>query len=117
MQASLHRVLDNMAKSISIYELEAGEKQFFSPFCWAARLAIAHKEIPIDTIRWRFKEQEKIAFSGQSLVSCSSFAQGVLMLPSFTQWGVKYFQRLPHITYVQHTAAHQQHSCTITQRT
>lgn len=57
-----------MTKPISIYELEGGPHQFFSPFCWAARFAIAHKEIPIDTIRWKFQEGDKIAFSKQGLV-------------------------------------------------
>lgn len=57
-----------MAKPISIYELEGGPNQFFSPFCWAARFAVAHKGLPIETIRWKFKEGDKIAFSNQGLV-------------------------------------------------
>ena len=57
-----------MAKPISIYELEGGPNQFFSPFCWAARFAAAHKGLPIETIRWKFREGDKIAFSNQGLV-------------------------------------------------
>lgn len=58
-----------MAKPISVYELQAEEGRFFSPFCWASRLAIIHKEMPVETIPWKFREQDKIAFSGQGLVN------------------------------------------------
>ena len=27
-------------------------KRYFSPFCWATRMAIAHKGIPVETIPW-----------------------------------------------------------------
>jgi len=40
----------------------------FSPFCWRTRLALAHKELEVETIPWRFTETEKLAFSGQGLV-------------------------------------------------
>ncbi len=58
-----------MARPIAIYQLEGGPNQFFSPFCWAAKFAVAHKGFPIENIRWRFREGDKIAFSKQGLVS------------------------------------------------
>ncbi|CAL8468116.1 g7655 [Coccomyxa elongata] len=57
-----------MAKPISIYQLEGGPNQFFSPFCWAAKFAVAHKGFAIENIRWKFREADKIAFSNQGLV-------------------------------------------------
>src|SRR5215469_3186263 len=40
----------------------------FSPYCWRTKFALAHKEIPVETIPWRFTEKEVIAFSGQERV-------------------------------------------------
>jgi glutathione S-transferase len=40
----------------------------FSPYCWRARLALAHKGLDVKTIPWRFSDKDKIAFSGQGLV-------------------------------------------------
>jgi glutathione S-transferase len=40
----------------------------FSPFCWRARMALAHKGLGVKTIPWRFMDKDKIAFSGQGLV-------------------------------------------------
>ena len=40
----------------------------FSPFCWRARMALAHKGLDVKTIPWRFSDKETIAFSGQGLV-------------------------------------------------
>ncbi len=57
-----------MGKPISIYELVGGPDQFLSPYCWAARFAIAHKGLPFETIRWKLNEGDKIAFSNQGLV-------------------------------------------------
>ena len=64
----------SLLEPISVYELYAGNlkdgtPRFFSPFCWAARLAIVHKGIPVETIPWLFQEGDKIAFSKQGLVS------------------------------------------------
>ena len=64
----------SLLEPISVYELYAGElpdgtPRYFSPFCWAARLAIVHKSIPVKTLPWQFQESDKIAFSNQGLVS------------------------------------------------
>ncbi len=40
----------------------------FSPYCWRTRMALAHKELDVETIPWRFTERDAIAFSGQSKV-------------------------------------------------
>lgn len=40
----------------------------FSPFCWRARMALAHKGLEVETVPWRFTEKEVIAFSGQGRV-------------------------------------------------
>jgi glutathione S-transferase len=40
----------------------------FSPFCWRAKLALAHKGLAVETIPWRFTDKAVIAFSGQKRV-------------------------------------------------
>lgn len=39
-----------------------------SPFCWRARLALAHKGLPVETLPWRMVEKDAIAASGQGKV-------------------------------------------------
>jgi glutathione S-transferase len=40
----------------------------FSPYCWRTRMALAHKDLPVETIPWRFTEKAALAFSGQGRV-------------------------------------------------
>jgi len=40
----------------------------FSPHCWKARLALAHKGLEAERLPWRLMEKDGIAFSGQGLV-------------------------------------------------
>lgn len=40
----------------------------FSPYCWRAKMALAHKGLTVETIPWRFTEKDVIAFSGQERV-------------------------------------------------
>lgn len=40
----------------------------FSPFCWRARMALAHKGLEVETVPWRFTERDRLGFSGQGLV-------------------------------------------------
>jgi glutathione S-transferase len=55
--------------AITLYELAGADPALrFSPYCWRARLAIAHKDLPVQTIAWRFADKAKIAFSGQARV-------------------------------------------------
>ena len=32
----------------------------FSPFCWRARMALAHKGLAVETVPWRFIEKDKL---------------------------------------------------------
>jgi glutathione S-transferase len=46
---------------ITMYDLagaEAGRR--FSPFCWRARMALAHKGLEVETVPWRFSEKAKL---------------------------------------------------------
>lgn len=55
--------------AIKLYDLAGADlQQRFSPYCWRVRLALAHKELEVETIPWRFQEKEAIAFSGQGKV-------------------------------------------------
>lgn len=40
----------------------------FSPFCWRAKYALAHKGLDVEIRPWRFTEKERIAFSDQDKV-------------------------------------------------
>ena len=55
--------------TIKLYELAAAEtERRFSPYCWRARMAIAHKGLAVEHIPWRFTDKDTIAFSGQGRV-------------------------------------------------
>jgi glutathione S-transferase len=52
-----------------LYDLAAADPdRRFSPYCWRAKLALAHKGLEVETIPWRFTEKDVIAFSGQDRV-------------------------------------------------
>jgi glutathione S-transferase len=52
-----------------LYDLAGADPALrFSPFCWRIRMALAHKDLEVETIPWRFTEKDRIAFSGQGLV-------------------------------------------------
>jgi glutathione S-transferase len=54
---------------LQLYDLAGAEDdRRFSPFCWRTRMALAHKELPVSTIPWRFTEKERLAPSGQGRV-------------------------------------------------
>jgi glutathione S-transferase len=46
---------------ITMYDLAGIEAdRRFSPFCWRAKMALAHKELPVETVPWRFTEKDKL---------------------------------------------------------
>ena len=47
--------------AITMYDLCGAEaERRFSPFCWRARMALAHKGLQVDTVPWRFTEKDKL---------------------------------------------------------
>lgn len=55
--------------SIVLYELAGADPALrFSPHCWKARMALAHKGLDAERRPWRFHDKEVIAFSGQGSV-------------------------------------------------
>src|SRR5579884_4031061 len=47
--------------TITMYDLAGAEAdRRFSPFCWRARMALAHKGLPVETVPWRFTEKDKL---------------------------------------------------------
>jgi glutathione S-transferase len=47
--------------AITMYDLAGTEAdRRFSPFCWRARMALAHKGLEVETIPWRFSEKDKL---------------------------------------------------------
>ena len=52
--------------TIQLYDLAGKEdNRRFSPYCWRVRMALAHKELDVNTIAWRFTEKDAIAQSNQ----------------------------------------------------
>jgi glutathione S-transferase len=55
--------------AMRLYDLAGADANLrFSPYCWRAKLALAHKGLEAETIPWRFTEKDVIAFSGQDRV-------------------------------------------------
>ncbi|HTP91653.1 MAG TPA: glutathione S-transferase family protein [Xanthobacteraceae bacterium] len=55
--------------TLHLYDLAAADPaRRFSPYCWRIRMALAHKELPVETIPWHFTEKAEIAASGQIFV-------------------------------------------------
>lgn len=54
--------------ALALYELAGKDGRRFSPYCWRARLALAHKGLEAALLPVRFTEKASIAFSGQKLV-------------------------------------------------
>jgi glutathione S-transferase len=55
--------------TLRLYDLAGADPdRRFSPYCWRTRLALAHKELAVETIPWRFTQKAEIAASGQGLV-------------------------------------------------
>ena len=47
--------------AITMYDLAGAEAdRRFSPFCWRARMALAHKGLAVETVPWRFTEKDKL---------------------------------------------------------
>jgi glutathione S-transferase len=46
---------------ITMYDLAGVENdRRFSPFCWRARMALAHKGLAVETVPWHFTEKDKL---------------------------------------------------------
>ncbi|MBT6137893.1 MAG: glutathione S-transferase family protein [Rhodospirillaceae bacterium] len=56
--------------TITLFELTGADDRRFSPYCWRARMALAHKGLWRDcvTVPVGFTEKDKISFSDQKLV-------------------------------------------------
>jgi glutathione S-transferase len=53
---------------ITLYDLELADGERPSPFCWRAKLALAHKGLDYTTVPVGFTEKDKIAFAGSRTV-------------------------------------------------
>lgn len=53
---------------LTLYELSGKNDERFSPFCWRARFALAHKKLDASYVPVRFTGKQAIAFSGQERV-------------------------------------------------
>lgn len=50
--------------TIKMYDLAGADpNRRFSPFCWRTKLALAHKELAVETIPWRYSDKPLLAFA------------------------------------------------------
>jgi glutathione S-transferase len=62
-----------------LYDLAAADEGVrFSPYCWRVKLALAHKNLPFETVPWRFTDKGEIAFAKTGLVPVLIDGQNVL---------------------------------------
>jgi len=55
--------------AIKMYDLAGADpNRRFSPYCWRIRMALAHKNLKVETITWCFTDKAAIAHSGQDRV-------------------------------------------------
>ncbi|MGD0075045.1 MAG: glutathione S-transferase family protein [Candidatus Binataceae bacterium] len=55
--------------AIKMYDLAgADSERRFSPFCWRTKLALAHKQLAVEAIPWRFSDKAMIAFASSERV-------------------------------------------------
>ncbi|WP_137176920.1 glutathione S-transferase family protein [Roseomonas sp. AR75] len=48
----------------TLYELCGWDPaRIFSPYCWRARMALAHKGLDFESVPWRFTETDRLAFA------------------------------------------------------
>jgi hypothetical protein len=66
---------------LHLYDLAGAQvERRFSPYCWRAKLALAHKGLAFDTIPWHFTDKDAIAFSG-AVCPCWSTAIVLFSIP------------------------------------
>ena len=54
---------------ITMYDLAGAEAdRRFSPFCWRAKMALAHKGLAVETVPWRFTEKDQLPQPNQGRV-------------------------------------------------
>jgi glutathione S-transferase len=50
---------------LKLYDLAGAEPdRRFSPYCWRAKMALAHKGLEVETVPWRFTEKSVVASAG-----------------------------------------------------
>jgi glutathione S-transferase len=55
--------------ALKLFELVGSDdRRPFSPYCWRTRMALAHKNLDVDSIPWRFTEKSAIAGYGSEKV-------------------------------------------------
>ena len=55
--------------AIKMYDLAgADSNRRFSPYCWRTKLALAHKQLAVETIPWHFTDKAAIAFANSERV-------------------------------------------------
>jgi glutathione S-transferase len=70
--------LRSASMAVVLYERLCADDRRPSPFCWRARLALAHKNVTHEIRAIRFGEAEKVAFSGQAKVPVLVDGQSVV---------------------------------------
>src|SRR5258708_34298465 len=61
--------METTKTAIRMYDLAGADPaRRFSPFCWRIRMALAHKNLSVETIPWRYSDKPAIPHSGKDRV-------------------------------------------------
>ena len=72
-----------MSEPLKLWELAGDDPQrVFSPFVWRVRLALFHKQIPYESVCWRYAEKELIRPSQKVKVDLHCKSTGLSLRPS-----------------------------------
>lgn len=69
---------------IRLYDLAGRDERVrYSPYVWRVKMALAHKGLPFETVPWRMRERDALAFSGQGLVPVMVDGDGTVVADSW----------------------------------
>src|SRR5437660_10442269 len=67
---------------ITLYDLAGIEaERRFSPFCWRAKMALAHKGLAVETVPWRFTEKDRLPQPNQGRGPATLHGERVAHVP------------------------------------
>ena len=64
--------------ALKLFELMGADDRRFSPYCWRARMAVAHKGLDVEYVPCKFTDKDLFAFSGGKTVPVLKDGETVL---------------------------------------
>jgi glutathione S-transferase len=75
----------NLSMTITLYDLAGADSDLrFSPYCWRSHMALAHKDLSVKTLPWRFSEKSRLTGMGTDKVPVLTDGKRVVA----DSWGI-----------------------------